>query len=50
MANSESIKKYLIESDKPYLDDDANNGNILMLSGAWARGKPTFGKTSLRKI
>jgi hypothetical protein len=44
MANSESIKKYLIEGNKPYLEDDANNGNILMLSGAWGSGKTHFWK------
>lgn len=42
MANSESIKKYLIEGKKAYLEDDANNGNILMLSGAWGSGKTHF--------
>lgn len=49
MANSESIKKYLIESDKPYLDDDANNGNILMLSGTWGSGKTHFWKNIIEK-
>lgn len=49
MANSESIKKYLIESEKPYLEDDANNGNILMLSGAWGSGKTHFWKNIIEK-
>ena len=44
MANSESIKKYLIEGEKSYLENDANNGNILMLSGAWGSGKTHFWK------
>lgn len=44
MANSESIKKYLIKSEKPYLENDANNGTILMLSGAWGSGKTHFWK------
>lgn len=44
MANSESIKKYLIEGEKSYLENDANNGNILMLSGVWGSGKTHFWK------
>lgn len=44
MANSESIKKYLIEGNKSYLDNDDNNGTILMLSGAWGSGKTHFWK------
>lgn len=44
MANSESIKKYLIEGNKSYLDNDDNNGTILMLSGVWGSGKTHFWK------
>lgn len=44
MANSESIKRYLIEDEKSYLENDANNGTILMLSGVWGSGKTHFWK------
>ncbi|MDY0133373.1 MAG: hypothetical protein RBR53_12005 [Desulforegulaceae bacterium] len=44
MANSESIKQYLIEGNKSYLGNDDNNGTILMLSGAWGSGKTHFWK------
>lgn len=44
MANFESIKKYLIEGNKSYLDNDDNNGTILMLSGSWGSGKTHFWK------
>jgi hypothetical protein len=44
MANSESIKKYLIEGNKSYLDNDDNNGTMLMLSGVWGSGKTHFWK------
>lgn len=44
MANSESIKRYLIEDEKSYLKNDANNGTILMLSGVWGSGKTHFWK------
>lgn len=49
MANSESIKKYLIEGEKSYLNNDDNNGNILMLSGAWGSGKTHFWKNIIEK-
>jgi len=49
MANSESIKQYLIEGKKPYLDNDDNNGTILMLSGAWGSGKTHFWKNIIEK-
>ena len=49
MANSESIKKYLIEGHKSYLDNDDNNGTILMLSGAWGSGKTHFWKNIIEK-
>lgn len=49
MANSESIKKYLIEGEKSYLENDANNGNILMLSGVWGSGKTHFWKNIIEK-
>lgn len=44
MANSKSIKKYLIEDEKSYLENDSNNGTILMLSGVWGSGKTHFWK------
>ncbi|KFL34703.1 MULTISPECIES: P-loop NTPase fold protein [unclassified Sulfurospirillum] len=49
MANSESIKQYLIEGKKPYLENDDNNGTILMLSGAWGSGKTHFWKNIIEK-
>ncbi|HFD14314.1 MAG TPA: hypothetical protein ENJ34_03325 [Epsilonproteobacteria bacterium] len=42
MSNSETLKKYLLTKENPYLLDDNNNGKTIMLSGAWGSGKTHF--------
>jgi len=42
MSNTETLKKYLLTKENPYLLDDNNNGKTIMLSGKWGSGKTHF--------
>lgn len=49
MANQHDIKKYLIEEENPYFNQDNRNGEILMLSGVWGSGKTHFWKNEIEE-
>ena len=42
MSNTETLKKYLLTKENPYLLDGNNNGKTIMLSGKWGSGKTHF--------
>ncbi|MFA5234123.1 MAG: P-loop NTPase fold protein [Sulfurimonas sp.] len=49
MANQSDIKKYLMEGEHSYLNQENRNGEILMLSGVWGSGKTHFWKNEVEK-
>lgn len=49
MANQSDIKKYLIDGENSYLNQDNRNGEILMLSGVWGSGKTHFWKNEIEE-